>query len=92
MKLRRGEIEHIAGRIVGQLIEKNLLDVDEPEAAVAIVIDIITKDLMIEDRLNDEVRQLLEQYSEEVQRGGVEYHRMFNMVKAKLVRERNIIL
>ena len=47
---------------------------------------------MVEDRLNDEVRQLLEEHADKMAGGSVEYHEMFKLVKAKLVRERKLIL
>jgi hypothetical protein len=42
--------------------------------------------------LNAEVRQLMKQYDAEIERGGVDYQKMFTMIKNKLVRERGLIL
>ena len=42
--------------------------------------------------LNAEVRQLLKTYEQDIERGPVDYQRMFTMVKSKLARERGIIL
>ena len=52
----------------------------------------ITEELSVEDRLNAEVRQLLKAYEQDIERGQVDYQRMFTMVKTKLARERGIIL
>jgi hypothetical protein len=52
----------------------------------------ITSELSVEDRVNAEVRQLLKAYEEQIDRGQVDYQKMFQMVKQKLVRERGIIL
>jgi hypothetical protein len=38
------------------------------------------------------VRQLLKAYEQQIEQGQVDYHKMFQMVKQKLVRERGIIL
>ena len=47
---------------------------------------------MVEDQLNDEVRDILTQHAEEMRRTNVEYREMFKMIKKKLARERDIIL
>lgn len=52
----------------------------------------ITHELSVEDRVNAEVRQLLKAYEQQIQQGQVDYQKMFQMVKQKLVRERGIIL
>lgn len=52
----------------------------------------ITHELSAEDRLNAEVRQLLKAYEHQIEHGQVDYQKMFQMVKQKLVRERGIIL
>lgn len=52
----------------------------------------ITEELSVEDRLNAEVRQLMKAYEAEIERGQVDYQKMFTMIKQKLVRERGIIL
>ena len=92
MKLRRSEIDHIAKQISDRLLCGDYIKVKDTEAATVKIANTIVEDLAVEDKLNEEVRQILEKHADEVQRGGVEYHRMFNMVKAKLIRERNLIL
>jgi len=52
----------------------------------------ITEELMVEDRLNAEVRELMKNYETEIQRGGVDYQKMFTMIKNRLVKERGLIL
>ena len=47
---------------------------------------------MVEDRLNEEVKTLLESKTEEYERSMMDYGRVFQMVKSKLVRERGLIL
>jgi hypothetical protein len=46
----------------------------------------------VEDRVNAEVRQMLKIYEKQIEQGQVDYQKMFQMVKQKLVRERGIIL
>lgn len=92
MKLRRAEVDYIAHQIVNQLLSEKYIETEDAKATIAQVAKTILEDLIQEDRLNEEVRQILDEHAEEVQRGRVEYHRMFNLIKARLIRERNLIL
>src|ERR1700759_4919612 len=49
------------------------------------------EDLAVEDRLNDEVRDLLSQYSEYMRREGVSYQEMFRRIKNTLISQRKVI-
>lgn len=45
-----------------------------------------------EDRLNEEVREIMKNYSEQIDKGEADYNRLFQMIKQKLAKERGIIL
>ena len=45
-----------------------------------------------EERLNEEVREIMKNYSEQIDKGEADYNRLFQMVKQKLAKERGIIL
>jgi hypothetical protein len=92
MKLRKQQIEVIAARIIDDLIKRESIKAENVDKAKASVKKVIIDDFMVEDKLNDEVRELLEKISSEMRQGSVEYHKMFRLVKEKLVRERNLIL
>jgi hypothetical protein len=47
---------------------------------------------MVEDRINDEVRQILKKFEPEIEKGRLDYRKLFDMTKQKIVRERNVIL
>lgn len=64
----------------------------ERKTLVASLEQAITHELSLEDRVNAEVRQLLKTYEQQIEQGQVDYQKMFQMVKQKLVRERGIIL
>jgi hypothetical protein len=92
MKLRREMVQRIAGRVAAALRNERLVEgVAEPVLTQHIA-HAISEDLMVEDRLNDEVRELLRQHADVIDRANVEYHEMFKTLKAKLVRERKLIL
>lgn len=92
MKLRKQHIEVISARIIDELRQKGALEVEDENKAKALVRKVITDDLMVEDKLNEEVRELLEKVSSEIRQGSIEYHKMFRLVKEKLVKEKNLIL
>jgi len=92
MRLTRNQVEYIAYRITKELHDKELIDSDNPNHMLQSLIDIMTEELLVEDRLNDEVREILTQHAEEMRRTNVEYREMFKMIKKKLARERKIIL
>jgi len=53
---------------------------------------IILDELMVEDRLNEEIRELLKKYESEIERSKLDYRKLFEMTKQKLVKQRNLVL
>ena len=93
MRIQKELLDRIAKKIVAALIEGDyLVWEDRAEKLEAIVNDVITEDLMVEDQLNDEVRLLIESRTKEYERDMMDYGRVFQMVKTKLARERGLIL
>ncbi|MCZ2152441.1 MAG: DUF507 family protein [Bryobacterales bacterium] len=62
------------------------------ETAAQQVARVIEDDLRAEDDLNDDVRDILEEYEETMRRDGVSYMEMFKKIKRKLILERKIVL
>ena len=92
MRLKKEFVEKISKRIVQSLFDEGLIIwEDRLEKLEAIINGLIVEDLMVEDRLNDEVKQLLESRTEEYERSMMDYGRVFQLVKSKLARERGII-
>jgi len=93
MRIKKELVEKIAKAITRSLIEKEMIIwEDRPDKLEAVVHNIILDDLMVEDRLNDEVKMLLESKTKEYERNMMDFGRAFQMVKSKLVRERGLIL
>jgi len=93
MRIKKELIERMTKRMVKSLIEKDaIVWEDRPEKLEAIISEIIMEDLLVEDRLNDEVKTLLEARTKEYEREMMDFGRVFQMVKSKLVRERGLIL
>jgi hypothetical protein len=93
MRLRREMIQYLAQVVVRDLSDKGYIQMlAEREKVEELVRGVITEDLQVEDRLNDEVKALLRAFSNEFSRGEADYHKMFTMVKRRLVQERGLIL
>lgn len=92
MRLDGEEIEYLSRKIVKTLVAGGKLEVDSEPRVVADLARIITEELQVEDRLNEEVREVLSQHSTELERSNVTYTEMFKMLKRKMAREKGIIL
>ena len=53
---------------------------------------LILEELSLEDRINDEVRVILDAYQDEMQRTGASYSEMFKKVKTELARKYKAVL
>ena len=92
MRLTSDEIEYIARKIVKTLSAEGKLEIDSEARVVESIARVIADELMVEDRLNEEVREVLIQHASEMERSNITYTEMFKMVKKKLAREKGIIL
>jgi uncharacterized protein len=92
MRLTSDEIEYISRKIVKTLSSEGKLEMDAAPRVVEAIGRVITDELMVEDKLNEEVREVLIQHASEMERSNITYTEMFKMVKKKLAREKGIIL
>lgn len=93
MRLRKKLIDYVAQTVTTSLLDKELLTLDgSEETLTAEIRRLITEDLLVEDRLNEEVKDILRAHTSEIDRGNIDYARMFAMVKKQLVKERGLIL
>ena len=93
MRLRREMIQYLAQAIARDLIDKGFIQALGERAKVEELLrEVIAEELQIEDRLNDEVKDLLRAFSNEFSKGEADYHKMFTMVKRKLAQDRGLIL
>jgi hypothetical protein len=90
MLLAREFVAYISRQLVQKLIPATI-ETSNPAAVVEKVEAVIAEELAVEDRLNDEVRDLLTQYSEEMRREGASYQEMFRRIKNTLIQQRKVI-
>ena len=92
MRLKKEFIEKISKKIIKSLLSKNLIVWESSHDKLESVIsEIIIDDLMVEDHLNEEVKELLDSRTDEYERSMMDYGRVFQIVKSKLARERGLI-
>jgi hypothetical protein len=90
MLLAREFVDYVSRQIVKKLTPQWIETTDNVVAADFIA-TVVEEDLGIEDRLNDEVRDLLSQYSDYMRREGVSYQEMFRRIKNTLITQRKVI-
>ena len=54
--------------------------------------EVMDAEVNLEDRLNEEVRTMLNEYSNQMRQSGASYQEMFKLIKNKLVKERKLVL
>ena len=93
MRIPKSWVPIIAKKIIDNLIAKELVRPNIPlEKLLEKAESLMMEELMVEDRLNDEVRLLLKKHESEIERGRMDYRALFELTKKKLVKERNLVL
>src|SRR6476659_10623769 len=90
MLLAREFIAYLSRQLVRRLTP-GTIETPAPEAVAEKLSEVISEELAVEDRLNDEVRDLLSQYSEYMRRESVSYQEMFRRIKNTLISQRKVI-
>jgi hypothetical protein len=90
MLLAREFVDYISRQMVKRL-SPMWIETSDSQAAAELIAGIIDEDLAIEDQLNDEVRELLSQYSDYMRKEGVSYQEMFRRIKNTLITQRKVI-
>jgi hypothetical protein len=90
MLLAREFVDYVSRQIVKKLTPQ-WIETTDAQVAGAFIAAVIEQDLAIEDSLNDEVREMLSQYTEYMRREGVSYQDMFRKIKNTLITQRKVI-
>src|ERR1700722_8868233 len=90
MLLSREFVAYLSRQIVRRL-SPGTIETQVPEKITELVHFIISDELEAEDKLNDEVRAKLEEYSDYMRREGISYQEMFRKAKNALVQQKKIV-
>jgi hypothetical protein len=78
-------------RQVAKRLTPTYIETSNPQILAELTTNLITEELEIEDKLNDEVRDILGQYSDYMRQEGVSYQEMFRRIKNTLIMQRKVI-
>ena len=92
MRLTADEIQYISRKIVKTLVAAERLEVDDEASVVDGIARVIVDELAVEDRLNDEAREVLAQHMSQMERSDITYSEMFRKVKRELAKKKGIVL
>jgi hypothetical protein len=90
MLLAREFVTYLSRQLVDRL-SPAYFETSNPVVAAGLIAELIQHDLSVEDRLNDEVRDLLDDYSDYMRRENVSYQEMFRKIKNQLLSQRKVI-
>ena len=90
------ELLHFAEELqienASSLRKQDMIEIPDGFDLVEPVYQTMDAEITLEDRINDEVRSLLNQYQDQMRQNGASYQEMFKLIKNKLVRERKLVL
>ena len=93
MRLPKELITHIANAIATNLESKELVKYAVSKNTIAAMIaDVITRNMLEEEKLNDDVKKMLAVHEAEIAKGMMDYRKVFELTKQKLAKERGIVL
>jgi len=92
MLLSKEYVAYLGRELTKRLLAEEFIETKQPAAVTEKVHAAMLEELSLEDRINDEVRVILEAYSEEMRKTGANYQEMFRKVKNELVRKYKAVL
>jgi hypothetical protein len=92
MIFSREYVNYLARQTVNQLIEAKMIRAGKVGVVAERVNAAILEELSLEDRINEEVRVILDAYQEDMRRTGASYPEMFKKVKQELAKKYKAVL
>jgi hypothetical protein len=92
MQIQREYVGYMAKQLLKRLGEDGLISVEQPDYVLEVMSQVMLEELGVEDRINDEVRKILEEHGNEMKELGATYEDAFKAIKRELVRQRKVVL
>ena len=92
MSLRREYVRLLSTKLTEELMKQDMIEIPDGFDLSEHLYEVMDAEITLEDRLNDEVRSMLNQYSDQMRQSGASYQEMFKLIKNKLIRERKLVL
>lgn len=85
-------VGYLAKQLTKKLVSGEFIEVSNEAKVTERINQAMTDELAVEDRINDEVRAIIEAYSDEMRKSGANYQEMFKKIKNELVRKYKAVL
>ena len=82
----------LAAKVAEELQKQEMIEIPEGLDLGEQLFQTMDAEISLEDRINEEVRTLLNQYQDQMRQSGASYQEMFKLIKNKLVKERKLVL
>ena len=92
MRLNKNQIEHLGSVILRTLTKEGKIIFEDRARLLEELTNLLVEEFQKEDRLDQEVRELLSKHIEKIRKDNIEYQQMFKLIKSKLAREKGIVL
>ncbi|EAL6676920.1 TPA: DUF507 family protein, partial [Campylobacter jejuni] len=93
MRIKLPHIPYIANKMMLDIANSSFVEIkDQLEKLKVCIIEVLEKDILNERKLDERVKELLEQQEDEMELMQVDRKNMFWLVKKKLAPEFNVIL
>src|SRR5258708_328909 len=92
MLVSKDYVGYLARQVTKKLIAGEFIEAPDVNGTVERVNAALLDELQLEDRINDEVRLILEAYQDEMRTTGASYQEMFKKVKQQLVQKYKAVL
>jgi hypothetical protein len=90
---RREQIaERMADAVLKRLTTKKVIEVKDEVAARAAIRHVVLENLVAEEKLEADARQLLLEHAKAIKDSSADYRQLFGKVREKLARDRGFIL
>jgi hypothetical protein len=76
-------VGYLARQVTQKLVSGQFIDAQNVAEVTTALNNALLEELQLEDRINDEVRLILEQYQDEMQRAGASYQEIANTTTRK---------
>jgi len=92
MQFQREYVTYMAKQVLKRLNDDGLITYEQPDYVTEVINQVMLEELSLEDRINDEVRKILEEHGNQMKELGAGYEDAFKAIKKELVRQRKVIL
>jgi hypothetical protein len=92
MQFQREYVVYMAKQVLKRLNDDGLITYEQPEYVTEVINQVMFEELSLEDRINDEVRRILEEHGNQMKELGASYEDAFKTIKRELVRQRKVVL